>query len=111
MNTVGWLSDVDRGSDGGWWLLPLAGRTVSTPPVVYTYASDSQVAEVKRLTGHLRALGRLNAAQVVALMQAEGYQYVYATEGGLQFDVATLRNSPGLVVVYHNDHVTLLRQP
>ncbi|NJO05360.1 MAG: hypothetical protein HC876_07460, partial [Chloroflexaceae bacterium] len=32
INTTGWFSHVDRGTDGGWWITPLTGRSTSLPP-------------------------------------------------------------------------------
>jgi hypothetical protein len=64
---------------------------------------------IQRLTSHLRGLSGLDAGQVADLMQAEGYGYVYATEGGRQFDAVRLRDSSRFEVLYHNDRVTILR--
>jgi peptide subunit release factor RF-3 len=77
---------------------------------LYTYANDIDVAAMKRLTSRLRSLGQLNDQQVIELMQAEQYQYVYATVGGLQFDASRLSDSPLLEVVYRNNRVIILRQ-
>ncbi|MCS7278108.1 MAG: hypothetical protein NZ531_04580, partial [Aquificaceae bacterium] len=63
VGAVGWLYDVDRGADGGWWLLPLAGRQVSTPPVIYNYGAPSDVAAVKRDTSWLRDHGATASAE------------------------------------------------
>lgn len=82
-NTAGWMWRVDRGSDGGWWALPLTGRIVTTPPVLYTYGDDAWVARVSDTTTALRTLDG-SAAQVLAFVrQHPEVTHVYASERGL----------------------------
>ena len=74
---------VDRGSDGGWWALPLTGRMVTTPPVLYTYGDDAWVARVSDTTAQLRTMDG-SVAQVVSFMQNHPeVTHVYASERGL----------------------------
>jgi hypothetical protein len=53
-NASGWMWRIDRGSDGGWWALPLTGRQVTTPPVLYTYGTDEWVRHISQQTGRIR---------------------------------------------------------
>src|SRR6266545_3403432 len=41
------LPGVERGADGGWWLLPLAGRWISTPPAIFIYAAPGDVRAIQ----------------------------------------------------------------
>ncbi len=82
-NTAGWMWQVDRGSDGGWWALPLTGRMVTTPPVLYTYGDDDWVARVSETTAQLRTMDG-SVAQVVSFMQNHPeVTHIYASERGL----------------------------
>jgi hypothetical protein len=107
VNTVGWLGDVDRGADGGWWLLPLAGRAVSTPPVVYTYGPDAYVERVKQETAWLRSAGQVSDADLAAWMRAHDYRYVYATHSGTTLNRERLSASLLFEQVYANQSVAI----
>jgi len=81
-NTAGWMWGVDRGGDGGWWLLPMAGITVTTPPVLYTYAPPAAVAEIAATTADLRtADGSLGYVERFVAAHRE-VTYIYASERG-----------------------------
>jgi hypothetical protein len=107
VNTAGWLADVDRGADGGWWLLPLASRQVSTPPVVFTYAPEADVARIKHDTAWLRTAGELDAAQLADFMRREGYNFAYASASQPTINAGRLRASPLFVERYRNPGVSI----
>lgn len=109
VNTAGWLGNVDRGEDGGWWLLPLAGRQVSTPPVVYTYGQGAYVRDVKRQTAWLRDAKEPAPPQIAAFMRANGYQYVYATVGARLLAPALLLQSGLFEELHRQGRVSILR--
>jgi hypothetical protein len=106
VNAAGWLYDVDRGADGGWWLSPLAGRQVSVPPVLFNYGAAEYAAAVKRETAALRAATG-DPAEAAAFMRANGYRYAYATERGPAFTRARLAESSLFVEVYRNTSVSI----
>ncbi len=109
VNTVGWLGNVDRGADGGWWLLPLAGRQVSTPPVVYTYAPDAFVREVKHGSGWLRKPDERSPAEIAAFMRQRGYGYVYATDDARLLSAGRLLGTGLFEELHRVGKVSLLR--
>ncbi len=110
INTDGWLYDINRGSDGGWWLLPLAGRQVSTPPVIFTYGDPTYVQATKQQTAELRDAAGASPAELAALMDRGHFGYAYATPGGRIFDRDRLRGSPLFQEVYHNATVSIFRR-
>jgi hypothetical protein len=67
VNATPWFSEVrvDRGTDGGFWLLPLTGRWTSTPPMVYIYGTPAFVEQVK--TG----------SSLIAGFQADQQEYLF----------------------------------
>jgi hypothetical protein len=90
--------------------LPLAGRQVSTPPVIYNYGAPADVAAIKRDTAWLRAHGTtVSAAELAAFMRERGYGYVYTSErsGAIRADV--LRGAPMFECVYEEGSVAIFR--
>ncbi|KAB8142113.1 hypothetical protein F8S13_16365 [Chloroflexia bacterium SDU3-3] len=107
IDAVPWLGIAQRGVDGGWWLLPLAGRWVSTPPVLFTYGPQS---EVDRAITHSRALAALayqDRASAEALLDQEQIDYIYLTPQSQNLTRA-FSNRKSLAVVYQNAKVTIL---
>lgn len=110
VGTAGWLYDVDRGADGGWWLLPLAGRQVSTPPVIYNYGAPGDVTAIKRDTLWLRDYGAsASAEELAAFMRTRGYGYVYASERPGALRAEALRATPLFACVYEEGGVAIFR--
>jgi hypothetical protein len=108
VGTLGWLYDVDRGADGGWWLLPLAGRQVSTPPVIYNYGAPADVAAIKRDTSWLRdRSASASAEELAAFMRERGYTYVYAGERPGAICADALRTSPMFEHVYEHEGIVI----
>jgi hypothetical protein len=107
VNTAGWLYDVDRGADGGWWLAPLAGRAVSTPPVVFTYGSPSFVAQVKQDTSWLRSGAGTDPTALAEFMRRRGYSHVFATRRGTSVDPERLRSAPEFIELHRDEDVTI----
>ncbi len=107
INTEGWLYNVARGSDGGWWLLPFAGREVSTPPVIYTYGPRPYVQQVQTTTNWLRTAKDQSPADLADWMRANGFSYAYATKAGRLFNSRQLAPSPLFSEVYHSDEVSI----
>jgi hypothetical protein len=109
VNTAGWLADVDRGADGGWWLLPLAGRQVSTPPVVFNYGPEAYVRSVKAETSWLRGGAGADPTALAAFMREHRYSYIFATGRGNSVDAQKLRTSALFNEVYREDDVSIFR--
>jgi hypothetical protein len=55
VNSWLWLGNTWAGSDGGAWIVPLTGRSTSTPPADYIYNRDL-LARVNGFNEALRAL-------------------------------------------------------
>ncbi len=107
INTDGWLYDVSRGTDGGWWILPITGRAVSTPPVIFTFGQPEYTNQVVAQTKWLREATERTPAELASWMQANGYTYAYATPTGRIFSVAKLSQSPLFTERFHNASVSI----
>lgn len=82
-NATGWMWGVERGADGGWWLLPIAGIQTTTPPVLYTYADPATVAALRATTATV-ATGDGSLRFVEELVAEHGeVTYIYASERGV----------------------------
>lgn len=109
VNTAGWLYDVDRGADGGWWLLPLTGRQVSTPPVVFNYGPEAYVRAVKAETSWLRGGAGADPQALAEFMRDHHYTHVFATGRGRSVDSERLRASPLFEELHRDDDVSIFR--
>jgi hypothetical protein len=109
VNTRGWQPEVARGDDGGWWLLPLAARQVSTPPVIHNYGPDDYRAAVKEQTDWLRSHPEPAPEEVAAFMRRYGYGYAYATPEGPQLRSDQLRASPLFDPLFEAGRVTIFK--
>ncbi|MEN9938607.1 MAG: hypothetical protein RLZZ387_5186 [Chloroflexota bacterium] len=109
VNTAGWLYDVDRGADGGWWLLPLAGRQVTTPPVVFNYGPEAYVRGVKEETSWLRSGAGADPEALAVFMRSRRYSHVFATGRGRSVDAEQLRASPLFEELYRDGDVSIFR--
>lgn len=107
INTEGWLYNVARGSDGGWWILPYAGLQVSTPPVVYNQGTPEYIAAVEAETSWLRNANEKSAAELAQWMREHNYDYAYATTNGKIFNQAKLANTAEFELVYENASVAI----
>ena len=105
-NSTGWMWRVDRGTDGGWWALPLTGRMVTTPPVLYTYGDDTWVAQVSATTQETSSMDG-SVAQVVAFVQNHPeVTHIYASERGLM-KPSVLQEQPTFQALYTSGDVTI----
>jgi hypothetical protein len=81
-NSAGWMWGVDRGGDGGWWLLPVAGIAVTTPPVLYTYADPAARSWIAETTAQLREADGSLAFVERFVAEHREVNYIYASERG-----------------------------
>lgn len=80
-NATEWMWRVDRGVDGGWWVMPLTGRSTTTPPVLYTYADASVAQALYDQTEHIRQVR--SATALDKWLQANpAITHIYATSRG-----------------------------
>jgi hypothetical protein len=110
-NASGWMWQIDRGSDGGWWLLPLTGRQVTTPPVLYTHGADDWVRQISAQTGQIRDADGSWPALQTFLQNHPDITTIYATNRGGAAKSDTLRGNPELVELYRVGDVTVFAVP
>ena len=77
INAAPWLDTADRGADGGWWLLPLAGRWTSTPPVLSVYGPPDYVRDVRARNAVVIGYAKGQEQQLYQMLDRERIDYVY----------------------------------
>lgn len=108
INAVPWLGVANRGVDGGWWLLPLADRWTSTPPVIFTYGPLPYVEAVRDMNAVVIGYEPGEEQAILDLIRAEGIDYIYLNDRAGPLKAEQLGAIPGLRVVYAREGVTIL---
>jgi hypothetical protein len=80
-NATEWMWQVDRGVDGGWWVMPLTGRATTTPPVLFTYADAAVAQALYAQTAQVRQI-RTTAELDAWLLANPAITHIYATGRG-----------------------------
>jgi hypothetical protein len=105
----GFLPSYVLGSDAGWWLPLLAGRSTITAPMTYSIEGAYSPGFAQNLVALDQLDGHLASPQAVALLQVAGIDYVFVGERGGQIDVAELLQSPAFEEEYHDGPVYVFR--
>ena len=106
INAAPWLG-TGRGSDGGWWLLPLAGRWTSTPPALYEYGSADYVRQTRERTLQLLAFAPGHEQALYQLTDRDQISYIYLGPASKPITAAAFPTSQGFEQVYAQDGVTI----
>ncbi|NTU83323.1 MAG: hypothetical protein HGA45_28805, partial [Chloroflexales bacterium] len=108
VNAAPWLPSARRGTDGGWWLLPLAGRNTTMPPVLYVYGAPEYVAHVNAVADAVAGYAPGSEQTILDLIAAEGITHIYLTEGKGPLRPELFAGRPGFTQVYAQDGVTIV---
>jgi hypothetical protein len=77
INATSWFPMVDRGVDGGWWLMPLTGRWTSTPPALYVHGTPEYVGQVHARSTQIATFEHGQEQQLYELIRREGITHIY----------------------------------
>lgn len=101
------------GSDGGWWLSFMSGRSTNLPPLLY----GSEVGEEPGYQRTIHATNTLiqeyplDSEQAAATFRSQGYTYLYdgpaASPPEEYLNPTVLSQSPWYELVYRHDGVTI----
>ena len=108
IDAVPWLPGVDRAADGGWWLLPLAGRWVSTPPALYIYGSPDDIAEARAISAQVAGFHSGDEQRLYQLIQRAHITYIYLGAHPGPLSQASFAGNKAFEKVYEHDGVTIL---
>lgn len=106
VNTAGWLR-TGRGSDGGWWILPLTGRWVSAPPVIYDYAAPAYVQAVRARNAIVSGFKPGREQQLYDMIDREQITYVYLSSADGPLTPSAFPAAAGFEQVYARDGVSI----
>jgi len=107
VNAAPWLPGARRGADGGWWLLPLAGRWTSAPPVVYVHGPPEYVARVNAVADTVIGYAPGQEQAIFDLIRAEGITHIYLVDGSGPLQAGLFVGRSGFAQVYARDGVTI----
>lgn len=107
INTAAWL-ETGRGADGGFWLLPLAGRWTSAPPVLFDYGTPEYAAAVRARNRVVMSFEPGREQQIYDLIAQEQITYVYLGAKPGRLTLAAFPRAAGFEPVYERDGVTIL---
>jgi uncharacterized membrane protein len=106
INAAPWLG-TGRGADGGWWLLPLAGRWTSTPPVLYDYGPADYVRETRARTRQLLDFAPGQEQALYELIDRDQISYIYLGANPKPITPDAFPASQGFEKVYEQGGVTI----
>ncbi|HEU5101699.1 MAG TPA: hypothetical protein VFU22_21905, partial [Roseiflexaceae bacterium] len=106
INAAGWLG-TGRGADGGWWLLPLAGRWTSTPPALYDYGPSDYVRETRARTAQLIGYAPGQEQALYQLIDRDRITHIYLGPNAAPITPAAFPGSQGFEKVYEQSGVTI----
>jgi len=108
INAAPWLPTVERGADGGWWLLPLAGRWTSTPPTLFVYGAPGDVRAIQERNRIVADFRPGQERAIYELIERERITYVYLGAQSGRLKAAMFANQPGFEIIYNEDGVIIL---
>jgi hypothetical protein len=102
VNGWAWQLDLWAAADGGAWLLPLAGRQSTLPPVDYAFGADPWRGEVEQLNRALAGMEGLSAEARLALLRRAGVTHVFIGQRGGPLRPEMFANSPDYELLFSN---------
>lgn len=107
VNSTPWLNGSYRGTDAGWWLLPVAGRWVTTPPAVYIYGRPEYRREVEALNQRITEITPTAMDTLKHLIRDERITHVYVGNQSGPIKADMLFGDPIFTPLYDENGVTI----
>ena len=104
VNSWQWLGETWAAADGGAWILPLTGRTVTTPPIDHIYNSDL-FQQVRDFNQAATAVSDWSDPAQAQWLQEQGVSHIFVGKRGGFFDPAKLARNPDLTLLFAHDGV------
>lgn len=102
VNSFLWLGSTWAGQDGGAWIVPLTGRSSTTPPADYIY--DPGLAEnVNAFNNLIKSWGTWADPLIADQLREQGVTHVFVGARGGFMDPAELAQNPEMRVLYGRD--------
>lgn len=107
VNSTHWVNGSPRGTDGGWWLLPLGGRWVTTPPALYIYGEPSYRHAVEILNQRIAALAPTDQVGLEQIIRDARITHIFIGAKGGPIRPDLLWGNPRFIPIYDQDGVSL----
>ncbi len=106
INSTSWQGSIERGTDGGYWLMPFAGFYTVVPPVPYMWESPESVAKTNRLADEAQELSGCTPAFWDIVRDAQ-LSHVYLHDGKGSLQASALDGCPRLTLLYREQGVSI----
>ena len=107
VNSWRWLGETWAGSDGGAWILPLTGRSVTTPPIDHIYNPDL-FQDVREFNQAASAVSDWSDPAQAEWLREQGVSHIYVGKRGGFFDPAKLVSNPQMELLFDNSGVYIV---
>lgn len=97
-----WLGQAWAGHDAGAWLLPLTGRSTTTPPVDYIYNRELAV-QVAAFNQAAQQVTNWAGPDVADWLRQQGVTHVFVGARGGVIDERALLRNPDVTLLYSRD--------
>jgi hypothetical protein len=106
INATGWQGSLYRGVDGGFWLMPAAGRFSVVPPVAFAWSSPD---DLNRFLDWSRRAAEVKACDdsFWSLVGEAGLTHVYLRSGVGNLQPSALQGCPGVELIYEQEGVSI----
>jgi len=109
VNTFSWGYGLFAGSDGGYWISPLAGIQTMPPPVLYGMSHNiAEVSATNQLSQQIIDKGN-QPRELAALMRQAGLRYIYIGAKGGALSARNLLESGLFQALYQTNGAWLLK--
>jgi hypothetical protein len=106
INSVHWQSNMYRGNDGGFWLLPLTGNFTLPPPVIIAWGDREKLKEINETAKQIASLSTCENT-FWGIVKANEISYIYLREGSGSLQANNLIDCQGLERIYFVDGVSI----
>ena len=104
VNSWRWLGETWAAADGGAWLVPLTGRSVTTPPIDHVY-NPELFRFVREFNTEASAVSDWSDPAQAEWLRRQGVTHVFIGKKGGFFDPAVLARNPQMEMVYDRQGV------
>ncbi|HPH96881.1 MAG TPA: hypothetical protein PK613_13460 [Anaerolineaceae bacterium] len=104
INVVGWRPEAYRGVDGGWWILPITGRGVLVPPIIYEWQYSDYNIKINQwasVTSHLTTC----SPEFWSVVKEAKLNYLYLRKGSGSLQPDAVQSCKGINEIYQQGNV------
>lgn len=107
INAAPWYAVAARGSDAGYWIMPLTGRWTSTPPTLFIHGPPEYVQHMQTISNQVVNFEQGQEDQLDALIAAENITHIFLGANGGPLPRTHFELDPRYEPVYDHEGVTI----